>query len=115
MARVKSSRGARHKKVLKLARGYQTARRRRYKVAREAVLHAGQYAYAGRKKRKRDFRTLWTIRLNAAAREHNLSYSKFIYGLKKANVVLNRKYLADLALNDPQAFKKIAETVKNSL
>ena len=82
MARVKSPRRARHKKVLKLAKGFKQARRRRYKVAREAVLHAGQYAYIGRKDKKGDFRELWIQRLNAAVREYGLSYSKFIAGLK---------------------------------
>lgn len=114
MARTKSPRRARHKKVLKAARGFKTARSRRYKVAREAVLHAGQYAYAGRKLRKRDMRSLWIIRLNAAVREHDLSYSKFIAGLKKANINMNRKILSELAISDPKAFEQIVQKVKSA-
>lgn len=114
MARVKSPRRARHKKVLKAARGFKAARSKRYKVAREAVLHAGQYAYAGRKLRRRDIRSLWIIRLNAAVREHDLSYSRFMSGLKKANISLDRKTLSNLAISDPEAFKKVVETAKSA-
>ena len=113
MSRVKSPSRGKHKKLLARARGFQTARRTRYKTAREAVLHAGQYAFAGRKLRKRDFRTLWIERLNAAVREHDLSYSKFISGLKKANIQLDRKVLSEMALSDPQTFEKIVNRVIN--
>ena len=112
MARVKSPRRRRHKKVLAKARGFLQARRKRYKVAKEAVLHAGQYAYIGRKLRKRDLRSLWIIRLNAAVREHDLSYSQFIAGLKKAGISLDRKILSDLAITDPASFSQIVEKVK---
>lgn len=87
---------------------------RLYKVAREADLHTGQYAYVGRKLRRRDMRKLWIIRLNAAVRELGLSYNKFITGLKKANIELDRKILADLALSDPKTFKLIVDKVKSS-
>lgn len=117
MARTRTgpSRHRRHKRILKEARGFRQARQQHYKAAREAVLHAGQYAYIGRKKRKRDFRTLWIQRLNAAAREHNLSYSKFIAGLKKAKIELDRKILADIAVRDPQTFDAIVEKVKSTV
>lgn len=114
MTRVKSPRRARHKKVLAQARGFKQARRTRYKVAREAVLHAGQYAFAGRKLRKRDFRKLWIERLNAAVREHDLSYSRFISGLKKANIQLDRKTLSEMAISDPDTFSKIVSQVKSA-
>lgn len=114
MSRVKSPRRARHKKVMRLAKGYRQARRRRYKAAREAVLHAGQYAYVGRKDKKGDFRQLWIERLNAAVREHDLSYSKFIAGLKKANIQLDRKMLAEIAISDPEAFSEIVSKVKSA-
>lgn len=113
MARVKSPRRPRHKKVLKQAKGFGASRSRRYKVAKEAVLHAGQYAYIGRKDKKGDFRRLWIQRLNAAVREHGLSYSKFVSGLKKEKVELDRKILADIAVNDQQTFKKIVEMAKS--
>ena len=112
MARVKSTSARRHRKFLKRAKGFKQARRVRIKVAKEALLHAGQYAYHGRKLRKRDLRNLWIIRLNAAVREEGLSYSKFIASLKKAKVELDRKMLADIAVNDPNTFKKIVEIVK---
>lgn len=112
MARTKSPRRQRHKKVLKQAKGFVASRSRRYKVAKEAVLHAGQYAYVGRKDKKGDYRRLWIQRLNAAVREHDLSYSKFVSGLKKAKIELDRKILADIAINDNETFKKIVETVK---
>lgn len=114
MSRAKSPRRQRHKKVLKLAKGYRQSRRKRYKTAREAVLHAGQYAYAGRKQRKRQFRTLWIQRLNAAVREEGLTYSTFIHALKDKNINLNRKILADMAINDPESFSKIVERIKFS-
>lgn len=110
--RVKSPRHQRHKKILEQAKGFRDARRKRYKVAKEAVLHAGQYAYIGRKLRKRDLRSLWIIRLNAAAREQGLSYSRFISSLKKANIELDRKILSDIAIEDPATFGKIVEKAK---
>lgn len=99
---------------MKQARGFHAARRRRYKVAREAVLHAGQYAYIGRKDRKSDMRQLWIQRLNAAAREHDLSYSKFIACLKKASIQIDRKILSDIAISDPTTFKTIVDQAKSA-
>lgn len=114
MARTKTGiiRRRRHKKVLKRTKGFRMTRSRLYKVAREADLHAGQYAYVGRKLRKRDMRKLWIIRLNAAVRELGLSYNKLVNGLKKAKIELDRKILADLALSDPKTFKKVVEKTK---
>jgi large subunit ribosomal protein L20 len=106
MARVK--RGvqahARHKKVIRLARGYSGRRKNVYRVAKQAVIKAGQYAYRDRKQKKRVFRALWIVRINAAARQCGLSYSRFITGLMKADIEIDRKVLADLAVNDPSAF-----------
>ena len=99
----------RTKKILKEAKGYRGARSKQYRTAREAVMKAGMYAYRDRKGKKRDFRKLWIARINARARVAGLSYSKFISGLDKAGVVINRKYLADLAVNDDAAFDKLAE------
>ena len=117
MARVK--RGVqskkRHKKILKQAKGYRGARSRTFKVAKQAVQRAGQYAYRDRRVKKRTFRSLWIIRINAAARENGLSYSKMIAGLKKANIDLDRKTLADIAVNDKEAFSLIAEQAKSNL
>tara|TARA_B100000700_G_scaffold12057_1_gene12312 strand:+ start:364 stop:723 length:360 start_codon:yes stop_codon:yes gene_type:complete len=117
MARVK--RGvqtkARHKKVLKQAKGYRGARSRTYKVAKQAVMRAGQYAYRDRRVKKRVFRSLWIVRINAAARENGLTYSKLIAGLKKASIDLDRKTLANIAVNDKEAFTKIAEEAKSQL
>jgi large subunit ribosomal protein L20 len=117
MARVKRGviAGARHKKILKKAKGYYNARRKVFRAAKQAVIKAGQYAYRGRKLKKRDFRGLWITRINAAARLHDLSYSKLIAGLKTAGLVIDRKVLADLAMNDPAAFGVIAERAKASL
>jgi large subunit ribosomal protein L20 len=117
MARVKRGvvAGARHKKILKKAKGYYNARRKVFRAAKQAVIKAGQYAYRGRKLKKRDFRSLWITRINAAAREHDLSYSKLMAGLKSAGLVIDRKVLADLAMNDPAAFGVIAERAKSSL
>lgn len=112
MARVKSIAAKRHRKLMKQAKGFKQARRKRVAAAKEAVMHAGRYQYVGRKLRKRDLRSLWIMRLNAAVREEGLSYSKFIAGLKKAGVVLDRKILADIAATDPQTFKQIASKVK---
>ncbi|MBI2405684.1 50S ribosomal protein L20 [Candidatus Microgenomates bacterium] len=114
MARVKSPTRRRHKKILKAAKGFRQARRKRYQTAREAVLHAGQYAYIGRKQRKRNFRTLWIERLNAAVREEGLTYSTFIAGLRKANINLDRKILSQLAIEEPETFSKIVERVKSA-
>lgn len=109
--RVKSPRLHRHKKVLELAKGYRMARHRLYKVAREATVHAGQYAFAGRHLRRRDLRSLWILRINAALRELGLTYSKFIPALKKAGVQLDRKILADLAVRQPKVFESIVKSL----
>lgn len=103
---------ARHKKVLKQAKGYYGARSRVFRVAKQAVIKALQYAYRDRRQRKREFRGLWVVRINAAAREHGLSYSRFINGLKKAGITLDRKVLADLAVNDKTGFARLAQQVK---
>lgn len=110
--RVKSPRHQRHKKLLQWAKGYRMTRHRLYKVAREAVIHAGQYAFAGRKLRKRNLRRTWTTRLNAALRPLGLTYSQFIPLLKKANVQIDRKILADLAARQPQVFAQIVAQVR---
>lgn len=114
MARVKRGVTARakHKKVLKQAKGYRGARSRVFRVAKQAVVKAGQYAYRDRKVKKRVFRALWITRINAAARECGLSYSKLINGLNKANIEIDRKMLADLAMNDKAGFTAIAEKAK---
>ena len=113
MARVK--RGviahARHKKVLKLAKGYKGARSKVYRVAKQAVIKAGQYAYIGRKQRKRQFRSLWITKINAAARLNNMSYSLFMNQLKKADITINRKMLADLAVNNAENFTAIVNSI----
>jgi len=106
---------ARHKKVLRKARGYYGARSRVYRSARQAVQRAGQYAYRDRRRRKREFRALWIIRINAAARQAGLSYSRLMSGLRKADITLDRKSLADLAVHDPRAFSALAEKAKASL
>ena len=117
MARV--SRGvtakARHKKVLKLAKGYRGARSRVFRVAKQAVIKAGQYAYRDRRQKKRQFRRLWVVRINAAARECGLSYSRFINGLQKSAIEVDRKVLADLAISDKTAFSALAEKAKAAL
>lgn len=100
---------ARHKKVLKAAKGYYGARSRVYRVAKQAVIKAGQYAYRDRRQRKRQFRALWITRINAAARECGLSYSRFMDGLKKASIELDRKVLADMAVFDKEAFAELAK------
>ena len=114
MSRVKRGVQAkkRHKKILKLAKGYRGARSRTFKVANQAVLKAGQYAYRDRKVKKRTFRSLWIIRINAAVREHGLSYSELINKLKIQGVEINRKVLADLAMNDPEKFSSIIKNLK---
>jgi large subunit ribosomal protein L20 len=103
---------ARHKKILKQAKGYYGARSRVYRVAKQAVIKAGQYAYRDRKQKKRQFRALWIVRINAAARLCGLSYSRFINGLTKANVAIDRKVLADIAVRDMDAFAEIAKIAK---
>lgn len=117
MARVKRGviAGARHKKILKKAKGYYNARRKVFRTAKQAVIKAGQYAYTGRKLKKRDYRALWITRINAAARLHGLSYSKLIAGLNAAGLTIDRKVLADLAIHDAAAFGVIAERAKSSL
>lgn len=117
MARVKRSvvARARHKKVLKQAKGYYGARRKVFRVAKQAVTKAGQYAYRDRRQRKRLFRRLWIIRINAAARQFDLSYSRFMDGLNKADIEIDRKVLADLAVHDIAAFGVLAEKAKASL
>ena len=117
MARVKRGVAAksRHKKVLDKAKGYYGARRKVFRVAKQAVTKAGQYAYRDRRNRKRQFRALWIVRINAAARVNGLSYSRLINGLKKAEVEIDRKVLADIAVHDPAAFTALAEQAKTSL
>ena len=116
MARVKSAIITRkkHKKILKQAKGYYGAKHYRFRMAKQAVMKSGMYAYVGRKDKKSDFRKLWITRINAAARMNGLTYSKLISGLKKANVTINRKMLAEIAVTDPAAFTKIAEVAKNA-
>ena len=111
MARVKTALITRkkHKKILKRAKGYYGAKHYRFRMAKQAVMKSGQYAYVGRKDRKSNFRKLWIARINAAARQNGLTYSKLINGLKKANIVINRKMLAEIAVTDPKAF---AETTR---
>jgi len=104
----------RHKKLLKTAQGRRGAYHLLYRRAHEGMLHAMWYAYRDRRNRRRDLRRLWIARINAAARQNGLSYSRLMHGLKRANVVLDRKALADLAVRDPQAFAKVAETAKNA-
>ena len=117
MARVKGGYNAkkRHNRVLKLAKGFRGARSKQYRVAKQSVMRALASAYVGRKERKRQFRQLWIARINAAARMNGLSYSKFMYGLKLAEISLNRKILADMAVNDKEGFAALAETAKGKL
>ena len=116
MARVKTARTtrARHKKVIKQAKGYFGAKHYRFRMAKQAVMKSGMYAYVGRKDRKSNFRKLWITRINAAARMNGLTYSTLIAGLKKANVTINRKMLAELAVSDSKAFAEIATIAKNA-
>ena len=104
-----------HNRVLKLAKGYRGARSKQYKIAKQSVMRALTSAYAGRKQKKRQFRQLWIARINAAARMNGLSYSKFMYGLKLAGVELNRKVLADMAINDAEGFATLAELAKSKI
>ena len=106
---------ARRKKVLKQAKGYYGQRSRSFRVAKQAVIKAGQYAYRDRRQKKRQFRSLWIVRINAGAREHGLTYGRFISGLKKAQIELDRKVLADLALNEKEAFGALAARAKKAL
>ncbi|RZA33616.1 MAG: 50S ribosomal protein L20 [Lysobacteraceae bacterium] len=117
MARVKRGVTARrrHKKILKLAKGYYNARRKVFRVANQAVIKAGQYAYIGRKQKKRNFRSLWITRINAAARMNGLSYSRFMNGMLKAGITLDRKVLADIAVHDAAGFAALAEKAKSAL
>ena len=103
------------RKILKLAKGYFGGRSKRYRVAREAVMKAQKYAYIGRKAKKRDFRSLWIARINAAVREEGITYSRFIEGLNKAGIVINRKALSNMAIEDPVAFKAVVEQAKEAL
>lgn len=117
MARIKGGVGAkkRHNRTLKLAKGYKGARSKQYRVAKQSVMRALTSSYAGRKERKRQFRQLWIARINAAARLNGLSYSQFMHGLKLANVDLNRKVLADMAVTDAAGFAKLVEVAKSKL
>ena len=117
MARIKGAMGARkrHNRVLKLAKGYRGARSKQYRVAKQTVMKALTNSYAGRKQKKRQYRQLWIARINAAARLNGLSYSRFMYGLKLAGVELNRKVLADMAVNDAQGFTDLTNVAKAQL
>jgi len=117
MARIKGGLNAkkRHNRVLKLAKGYRGARSKQYRVAKQSVMRALTSSFAGRKERKRQFRQLWIARINAAARMNGLSYSKLMYGLKLANVEINRKMLSDMAINDASGFAALAEVAKSKL
>ena len=117
MARVKGAMMTRkrRKKVLKLAKGYWGAKSRHFKMAKQAVMKSGNYAFIGRKQRKRDFRRLWITRISAACRMNDINYSTFMNGLKKAGIVINRKMLAELAVNDKAAFVQLTETAKKAL
>lgn len=114
MTRVKNgvTTKARHKKVLKQAKGYFGSKHRLYKTAKEQLMHSGQYAFRDRRQKKRDFRRLWIVRINAACRENEISYSRFIEGLNKAGVEINRKMLSEIAINDPKAFAELVKTAK---
>ena len=117
MARVKGalSTRKRHKKILKLAKGYRGAKSKLYRVANQAVMKSLSYAYVGRKLKKRDFRSLWITRISAACKMNDINYSRFMNGLKKANIEINRKMLSEIAISDPQAFTQLVETAKKSL
>jgi len=117
MARVKGALNAKkkHNRVLKLAKGYRGARSKQYRVAKQSVMRALTESFAGRKQRKRQFRQLWIARINAAARMNGLSYSKFMYGLKLADVQVNRKMLSEMAINDPEGFSALVEVAKGKL
>ena len=106
---------ARHKKVLKQAKGYFGSKHRLYRTANEQVMHSGKYAYRDRRQKKRDFRKLWIVRINAACRENEISYSKFINGLMKAEIVINRKMLSEIAIDNPASFTELVEIAKAAL
>ncbi len=106
---------ARHKKVMKQAKGYFGSKHRLYKTAKEQVMHSGKYAYRDRKQNKREFRKLWIVRINAACRENEISYSKFINGLNKAGVTINRKMLSEIAIDNPATFKDLVDIAKDAL
>lgn len=111
MARIKSVRQIKHRKIRKQTKGYKFSASRRIRTAKDAILHAGQYAYVGRKLKKRDLRSLWITRINAGVREHGLSYSKFMNILKSKNIELDRKVLSDIAAKDPRTFEQIVKQV----
>ena len=117
MSRIKGGMNAKkkHKRVLKLAKGYRGARSKQYRVAKQSVMRALEESYTGRKQKKRQFRQLWIARINAAARMNGLSYSKFMYGLKLAEVNVNRKMLSEMAISDPEGFASLVEVAKNKL
>ena len=116
MARVKGAMHAKakHNRVLKMAKGYRGARSKQYRIAKQSVMRALTSAYAGRKQKKRQFRQLWIARINAACRMNGISYSKFMFGLKNANIDINRKMLSEMAINDADGFKALVETAKNA-
>ena len=117
MARVKGalSTRKRHKKILKLAKGYRGAKSKLYRIANQAVMKSLTYSYTGRKLKKRDFRSLWITRISAACKINGINYSRFMNGLKKANIEINRKMLSEIAINDPAAFTQLVETAKSNL
>ncbi len=117
MARVKGAMSTRkrHKKILKLAKGYRGGKSKLYRIANQAVMKSLSYAYVGRKLKKRDFRSLWITRISAACKMNDINYSRFMNGLKKANIEINRKMLSEIAINDPQAFTQLVETAKKAL
>ena len=117
MARVKGalSTRKRRKKILKAAKGYWGAKSKHFKMAKQAVLKSGNYAYIGRKQKKRDFRSLWITRISAACKMNGINYSRFMYGLKKSGIELNRKMLSELAISDPNAFSSLVETAKSAI
>ena len=117
MARVKGALNTRkrHKKILKLAKGYRGGKSKLYRIANQAVMKSLSYAYVGRKLKKRDFRSLWITRISAACKMNDINYSRFMNGLKKANIEINRKMLSEIAINDPAAFTQLVETAKANL
>ena len=117
MARIKGALATRKRrnKMLKLAKGYWGAKSKHFKMAKQAVLKSGNYAFAGRKQKKRDFRSLWITRISAQCKVEGINYSRFMYGLKKSGIELNRKMLSELAINDKEAFANLVETAKNAL
>ncbi len=117
MARVKGALNTRkrHKKILKLAKGYRGGKSKLYRIANQAVMKSLSYAYVGRKLKKRDFRSLWITRISAACKMNDINYSRFMNGLKKANIEINRKMLSEIAINDAQAFAQLVETAKKAL